>query len=444
MDKKSACDDSNIDLNSELLTNFKRSKSDNEWFKHLFTPAEHNLSELQSSKNLYNSSGNSQLRFLMAEGNKKFEPEYKRESDAYDELRRISLQAGGLVGLSALSRLNSMINDELVLDKRASINSDNQLDDFSLLKAGFTANSSNISVSGMEMTKPALTDTLHPFFNRTKSNDSFALLMTRNFSNPQVIEYNNQANTFKTDYPNFGNLLKLLKKHFNGDEITNKDLDLSTHELEIIGAIITRKYKGKINTPTKNYFLSTIFTDIGQLKSSKRPEENYKFIFKRCLKYMKERLNIYEKKKMGKKQLEDYFYQYYFAETCKKYKISMDITKYPLKGRGTYTTPKTISAEYVSKVGKSQEFVKDFNSYMSESLKKDYEASISPKLDSIVKRWEEIFAQIENKQDALQQIIDYVLKNKKCKFPWTEREIDAAMEAVRVIFSECCTTKDGN
>lgn len=447
MDQKSTLDDSNIELNSGLIPNLKRAESENDWFKQLFQSTDNNPYEQQGQNSIYGTPDSSQLQFLMGEASKKVEPEYHRESDAYDELKRMSFQAGGLVGYSGISRFNNIIYDELRFEKRASITSDNNLVDFSLIKGGFNAKNSNISLPGMDLTKPALTDSIHPLANRLKSNDSFAMMTARNFANSQLIDpptQNIETLINKTDFPNFGNLLKLLKKHFNGMEITDKDLDLSKHELEIIGSIITRKYKGKINTPTETYFLSTMFTDIDQLDSNKRPEENYKFVFKRCIKFMKERLNAHEKKKMRKKQLEDYFYQYYFAEACTQNKMSMDVVRHPQKMRGSESAPKTINTEYICNVAKSKEFVKDFNSYMYRFLQKDYELSVNPKIDGMVKRWEDIFEQLEDKQAAVQQIIDYVLKNKKCKLPWTGKEIDAAMESVRVIFADCCAAKDEN
>ena len=62
------------------------------------------------------------------------------------------------------------------------------------------------------------------------------------------------------------------------------------------------------------------------MPSNKRPEENYKFIFKKCLKYMKDQLKdkIKHKKKMKKKEFEKYFYLYYFREICNREKIPLE------------------------------------------------------------------------------------------------------------------------
>lgn len=53
--------------------------------------------------------------------------------------------------------------------------------------------------------------------------------------------------------------------------------------------------------------------NIDQITSKKRPEENYKFIFKKCIKNMKdefERKNF--SKKIKKNNLEEEFYKHYF------------------------------------------------------------------------------------------------------------------------------------
>ena len=56
-------------------------------------------------------------------------------------------------------------------------------------------------------------------------------------------------------------------------------------------------------------------SEVNNMISIKRPEENYKFIFKRCLKYMKEKLKAQNPDlKLGKKEFEKWFHQYYFQE----------------------------------------------------------------------------------------------------------------------------------
>lgn len=442
MDRKREIEDPDLELRLSLLNQSKRVEPETDLFKQLWPINEQSHLELGASNSLFGTSGNSQIRLLMSEAEKRPDADLFKETDAYTQLRRMTITAGGLANFSGISRLGTMFNDDFGLEKRASI-TDDKFIDVSLIKSGFTTKNSMISPSSMDGKKPGLADSLHPLLNRHKSNDSFAMMVANNFSNPQQADNNSSASkiSFKNEYPTFGRLLMLLKKHFNSMEITEKDLKLSKQELEVMGGIITRKYKGRINTPTESYFLGTIFKDIEQLESNKRPEENYKFVFKRCIKFMKERLNAHEKKKMRKRQLEEHFYQYYFAEACKSNNMSMDLVKHPQKGLKSDTAPKTINAEYIGNVAKSREFVKDFNSYMYRFLQKDYELTVNPKLEGMVKRWEEIYSKAEDKQLGVNQIIEYVLKNKKCKLPWTGKEIDAAMESVRVIFADCCAPK---
>lgn len=65
--------------------------------------------------------------------------------------------------------------------------------------------------------------------------------------------------------------------------------------------------------------------------SSKRPEENYKFVFKKCLKYMKEDLKDQKKskKKLKKKEFEKFFYNYYFKDISEKEGIPIEHFYHP-------------------------------------------------------------------------------------------------------------------
>lgn len=62
--------------------------------------------------------------------------------------------------------------------------------------------------------------------------------------------------------------------------------------------------------------LEAIINEILLCESHKRPEENYKFIFKKCLKKMKENFKFAKKnkKKMKTKDFEKFFYNYYFKD----------------------------------------------------------------------------------------------------------------------------------
>jgi hypothetical protein len=56
---------------------------------------------------------------------------------------------------------------------------------------------------------------------------------------------------------------------------------------------------------------------IEQETSRKRSEENYKFIFKRTLKALKDKIKKNSERKLRKKEIEEFFLTNYFEEVSK-------------------------------------------------------------------------------------------------------------------------------
>ena len=133
-------------------------------------------------------------------------------------------------------------------------------------------------------------------------------------------------------------------------------------------------------------------------------------------------------KQLKKKEFDTYFYQYYFSEACKAHDLTIDAVQNPANSKGVKTKLKTVNTEYICNITKSEKFMKDFTDYMHGSLQLDYDLTIDAKIDALVRRWDEAYGGAAEKPAALQQITDYVLKNKKCKLPWTMAEVRAALD----------------
>lgn len=239
-----------------------------------------------------------------------------------------------------------------------------------------------------------------------------------------------------SDFPNFGKLLELLKKHFKGRTINDRDLSISDTELQILKAILGRKYKSQIDLNSHTIFLTEKLNEIANLNSKKRPEENYKFVFKRCIKFLKEDLKTKVNKKLSKKDFESYFYAYYFSKTAKTEKVSLDFYKHPQNADIKKNFPKTINMEYISHVKKSELFLEDFNRYVTNHLHQEYNTIIELKLEGLIKKWEESYCNSGKTVASLKEIIDYISHNKKCKLPWTTREIEEAVNSIRRVIAE--------
>ena len=332
------------------------------------------------------------------------------------------------------------LQEEEAILKRQPFIFENRLHEFPQLKGMIGVDESKFSIPRFSVVKSSVENSQFQQFKTFRSTDSFTIntpmnVFTNNEDDLCVQEQLTADNN--TDFPYFYKLVNLLKKHFHGLSVSDRDHNLSDHEIEIMKAIVDRKYRGLIKTPIATCFINELLKEIEHVESCKRPEENYKFIFKRCIKFLKERLYVHSAKKLRKRQLDEYFFEHYFTEVCKQQNISMDLFRHPRRGQIGGSGPKTVSIEYIRTVAKSREFVKDFNSYMYRHLQTDYEEAADHKIYSMIKKWEETYANGSDRNEATKTIVEYILKNKKCKLPWNHKEIETAMETVRVIFADC-------
>lgn len=168
--------------------------------------------------------------------------------------------------------------------------------------------------------------------------------------------------------------------------------------------------------------------------SHKRPEENYKFVFKRCLDFMKEsfRKNHPEIKK---KDLERRFYECYFLDISKETGIPIEHFFDPKNGAGDGTNvPKTINGTYIKNISKSEPFKKEFVAFMTSSLREENLNSLGGKIDALIIKWEKLIAEAKSVPECITLIRQDIEKNKKAKLPWTIREIDEAIKSVQWLF----------
>ena len=247
----------------------------------------------------------------------------------------------------------------------------------------------------------------------------------------------NIGNEFPCKYKNINSLYKLLKKHFKCKKMNDIDVKLSNTELLILKSIIARKYKNKINLNIKSPFLKDKLNQIGSSNSQKRIEENHKFVFKRCIKYMKNLFKTNNKYKSKKPDMERAFYSHYFQEIADKEDISLECFYHPTNSRSKIKNgPKTINSEYLRNICKNKEFINTFLDYAYDKLKIDYEKVIDIKIEDLIKKWDEMLYSNRCKETIIDEILEYIEKNKKCKLPWNFTEIDEAIIALRKLFKE--------
>lgn len=192
----------------------------------------------------------------------------------------------------------------------------------------------------------------------------------------------------------------------------------------------------------------------GESVAVKRPEENYKYIFKKCLKKLKCRFaETSEVRGCKKEELERRFYGHYFGEIAKKEGLMLESFYQPRNPKAVKSDaspssrqlrkaeqvsakdiPKTISAKYIQTISKSKQFLKDFHDHLDKSLLQDYLKSIDRKIAGMFADWQGVVNKGQMTTVEVKEVCEKIEKNTKFKMPWTVLEVRGAIGAVQQLF----------
>jgi hypothetical protein len=178
------------------------------------------------------------------------------------------------------------------------------------------------------------------------------------------------------------------------------------------------------------------FKEFNIVESLKRPEENYKFVFKRCLKHMKEAFRAgIPQRRVKKKDFDKAFYEHYFKAISDTEGISLENFYHPKNSQSkNKNLPKTINTGYIDNISKSKLFLKEFTDYLCFKLEEECRDIVDSKISGLINKWEHEF-QLSNKDDkTIGDICNYIENNKKCKLPWTVNEVKEAIMVVKKLF----------
>ena len=247
-----------------------------------------------------------------------------------------------------------------------------------------------------------------------------------NFLKNEVKNPKNIKKGFQSKLILFGKCSFLLTKIFKGEKINFGDYNLEEYEHNIIKNILIKKYsckKNNIEISNEKKNLNFYYEKIKNFSSSKRPEENNKFIYKNNLKIMIK--NFLQKQNLKKnKENERLFYIYYFSEISKKKNISLKSFYDPLNVKQKVLT---LNNKFLNLIFASKNFKIDFFETLKNDLPNHYQ-------DLIIKKFEKFFWKFEKKRFLIgkkyqitSKLIDYLFKSKRVKFPWDNYEIEEAI-----------------
>lgn len=232
-------------------------------------------------------------------------------------------------------------------------------------------------------------------------------------------------------------LKALFQKLLNNQIVRDRDLNLSELEYQILRSLVKRKFKIDLPEIKEASSLKVKLRQINTKKSKKRPEENYKFVFKKCIRKLKDDFSVGEKRKMKRADIEREFYEFYFKRVSQDENMSLEQFYHPKNSKQkSDKIPKTLNIDYIKNLSKNPLFVERFMKYMYGDLKADYDQIVVVKINKLISKWEEILDTHNNGEIALIEISEYIELNKKCKFPWSRKEVDEAITVVESLFKE--------
>jgi hypothetical protein len=283
---------------------------------------------------------------------------------------------------------------------------------------------------------------------RVHSNDEFQ--NSNNVSSPNKtnniafglypVAINSDNHKSETEIVKLKPLCNVFEQIFINNHVSYQDIGtLNKLDEEILNSLLQRKFMKKLlsfELNMTNDRKSELINSIINSKSHKRPEECYKFVLTRVIKYLKRKLKDYPD---CPSEVEPYLYDLYFKETSQKLNLPITDFHYPLTGnRGKFK----LNSIYFDKIFKSEKFLEGVTEYINNVLFNEYKCEMSKKIESLLSRWDQqLQDQNANFQEVESSIKEYLLKNKRCKLPWTMKEVKESIERFFVLIRNYCSKK---
>lgn len=218
----------------------------------------------------------------------------------------------------------------------------------------------------------------------------------------------------------FPPLVSILKNIFSQGKFEKYD-ELSELQLKVLLIILRRKFGRKEITSKKDResllkeveFIEKNFANC----SSKRTEENNKFIFKRTLKMLKE---------MFKKDINLFSNQENSEQNINSCETVVDFRK-------RFKKFSSLSLKTLNDLLKDKLFNDNFKKLLIEPsveqsiFVKSYLSSLNSKLEKLVQRWQKLLCKGCDPDEVEKAISSYFLTNNQCKLPWSYYEVISAI-----------------
>jgi len=241
------------------------------------------------------------------------------------------------------------------------------------------------------------------------------------YNSDSLISVNTKSNV------NFAMLLYSI--FLNADKISECH-ELSYRELQILNAILYKKFYKCLNFCDLNSQFQNVLSKVRSIvlySISKRPEECYKFLLSKAIRYLKSEFRAQFKVK--RVQI-DKFYNFYFGEIAKKEKIQIQKFYFPSKSR-KHNARSSLNSEYFSLIFKSQRFVNDLKEYISNKLFADDQNDVQKKIEQFLAKSEKALGSVDlSCMNDVNYLAGKLFVSKVLKLPWTVFEVKEAVVRV--------------
>lgn len=176
--------------------------------------------------------------------------------------------------------------------------------------------------------------------------------------------------------------------------------------------------------------LSEALSSFRHMGSTKRFEENVKFVFKLTIKKLKQNFLNQRRFLNFSKRREMFFYRYYFERISRETRIPLNAFYEPLVLNAKH---KTLNKDYIRLVMRAEGFRGDFWEYIrSGELRDDYQKCLFRKLTKLLQKFERVVRGWGRRKsgEGITRIRSYFQKNKQSKLPWTENEITGSIDCL--------------
>lgn len=235
-------------------------------------------------------------------------------------------------------------------------------------------------------------------------------------------------------------LCSLIQTLFIKGDIARAEYEtLSLFEKRLLYYLVKRKFVPKSLKHLESDDNTCSFEKLQRIYSTRlprRPEECYKFVLTRVLKHLRRKFEAEE----GCSNPEARVNEVYFQPVSERYRIPMSDFSYPLAGnhKGKFH----FNFVYFSKIFKSEPFLERIHEYTKEDIFADFQRDLMKKVAALVHKWERTLSNDLAFLDYAQMsILRYVIFNKRCKLPWTQVDVQNAIERVKDLIQICSEGK---